>query len=555
MRSGISKHVSHLAAATLAGLFALSAAVDTASAREKRKAAPPPEPEVQLTGNAAIAVVAIKDQRVSIYDGNGVALRARISSGQGGYETPVGVFSILQKKAEHYSNLYDDASMPFMQRITWSGVALHAGALPGYPASHGCVRLPYEFAEKIFSLTKIGMRIVISRDDIAPVDFSHRLLLTPEPVPETAVAIPTAYDPDSADEENASLLRPDVRNWPARQKLLDTLRAEAREKADVAASAVRRWEDLSADLKSRKKELSLISKREQIEKLVAKAQARAAKAIQKLAEARTPRTTKRAQSEKDSAEKSLATIEAKAADVRAAAAGAEASIKQLKDEIAVAEKAKTEAETASAEARRKTLPISVFVSLKSQKLYVRQGNEAVFDTKVAIANPERVIGTHVFTALDYANDGNDVRWNVVTISRRTAYDSDWDDDGRSRKRGRDRDQSYAPPLTNAADAAAALERISIPKDVRARVSKYVWPGSSLIISDEDLSKETGPGTDFILVSSEEPAGALKKRKRETPPPSIYYDRDFYSDNYYYRPLSRYERRAPVMRPKSLFDWW
>lgn len=554
MRSGIAKHASHLAAAALTGLFALSAAADTAGAREKRKAAVPPEPEVQLTGNAAIAVVAIKDQRVSIYDGNGVALRARISSGQGGYETPVGVFSILQKKAEHYSNLYDDASMPFMQRITWSGVALHAGALPGYPASHGCVRLPYEFAEKIFSLTKLGMRVVISRDDIAPVDFSHRLLLTPEPVPEMAVAIPTAYDPDSRDEENASLLRPDVSDWPARQKLLDTLRAEARDKAETAATAVRRWEDLSADLKSRKKELSLISKRDQIEKLVAKAQARVAKAIQKLAEARTPRTIKRAQSEKDSAEKSLATIEAKAVDVRASAAGAEASIKQLKDEIAIAEKAKTEAETAAAEARHKTLPISVFVSLKSQKLYVRQGNEAVFDTKVAIANPERVIGTHVFTALDYANDGNDVRWNVVTISRRTAYGSDWDDD-RSSKRKRDRDQSYAPPLTNAADAAAALERISIPKDVRVRISKYVWPGSSLIISDEDLSKETGPGTDFILVSSDEPAGALKKRKRETPPPSVYYDRDFYSDNYYYRPLNRYERRAPVMRPKSLFDWW
>ncbi len=416
------------------------------------------------------------------------------------------------------------------------------------------MRLPYEFAEKIFSLTKLGMRVVISRDDIAPVDFSHRLLLTPEPVPEMAVAIPTAYDPDRGDEENASLLRPDVSDWPARQKLLDTLRAEARDKAETAATAVRRWEDLSADLKSRKKELSLISKRDQIEKLVAKAQARVAKAIQKLAEARTPRTTKRAQSEKDSAEKSLATIEAKAADVRASAAEAEVSIKSLKDEISVAEKAKTEAEAAAGEARRKTLPISVFVSLKAQKLYVRQGNEAVFDTKVAIADPERVIGTHVYTALDYANDGNDVRWNVVTISRRTAYDSDWDDD-RPSKRKRDRDQSYAPPVTSAADATAALERISIPKDVRVRISKYVWPGSSLIISDEDLSKETGPGTDFILVSSDEPAGALKKRKRETPPPSMYYDRDFYGDNYYYRPLNRYERRVPMVRPKSLFDWW
>lgn len=551
MRSGISKHFRHLAASALAGLIVMSTAGVPAQAREKAKPASP-EPEAELN-RAAIAVVAIKDQRISIYDAGGAALRARVSSGQTGYETPVGVFSILQKNAEHYSNLYDDASMPFMQRLTWSGVALHAGALPGYPASHGCVRLPYQFAEKIFSLTKVGMRVVITRDDVAPVEISHPLLPAPDPVPEMAVAIPTAYDPQAGDGESASLLRPDVSNWPARQKLLDELRAEAREKIDTASDATRRWEVLTADLKSRKKELALIAKRERVEKLVAKAQDRVTRADKKLAEARTARTTKRAQDEKDSAGKSLAAIQAKAAEAAAAAAEADMAIKALKDDIAVAQKAKEDAGAAAAEARRKTLPISVFVSLKSQKLYVRQGNDPVFETKVAIADPDRVIGTHVFTALDYANDGNDVRWNVVTISRRTAYDSDWDD--RPSRSKRNKNQDYMPPLTSSADAAAALERISIPGDVRARISKYVWPGSSFIVSDEELSKETGPGTDFILVSSEEPAGALKKRKREAPPPSAYGDGDFYSDNYYYRPLNRYERRVPALRPKSLFDWW
>src|SRR5262249_22850877 len=83
-------------------------------------------------------------------------LRAPVSSGQKGRETPAGIFSVIQKEAEHYSNLYDDAYMPHMQRITWSGIALHGGPLPGYPASHGCIRLPYDFAARLFDLNPAG---------------------------------------------------------------------------------------------------------------------------------------------------------------------------------------------------------------------------------------------------------------------------------------------------------------------------------------------------------------------------------------------------------------
>ena len=93
-----------------------------------------------------MAVVSLRDQRITIYDSKGWILRAPVSSGQKGRETPSGIFSILQKNAEHYSNLYDDAYMPHMQRLTWTGIALHGGALPGHPASHGCVRLPFDFA-------------------------------------------------------------------------------------------------------------------------------------------------------------------------------------------------------------------------------------------------------------------------------------------------------------------------------------------------------------------------------------------------------------------------
>ena len=88
-------------------------------------------------GRPLMAIVALGEQRVTIYDADGRILRAPVSTGQTGYETPAGIYSVIQKEAEHYSNLYDDASMPFMQRITWSGIALHAGVLPGHPASHG----------------------------------------------------------------------------------------------------------------------------------------------------------------------------------------------------------------------------------------------------------------------------------------------------------------------------------------------------------------------------------------------------------------------------------
>ena len=93
------------------------------------------------TGTPIMAIIAIKEQRVTIYDADGRLLQSPVSTGRTGYETPAGLYSVIQKEAEHYSNLYDDASMPFMQRITWSGIALYAGALPGYPASHGCIRI------------------------------------------------------------------------------------------------------------------------------------------------------------------------------------------------------------------------------------------------------------------------------------------------------------------------------------------------------------------------------------------------------------------------------
>src|SRR5689334_8278915 len=103
-------------------------------------------------------------------------LRSPVSTGQRGRETPAGIFSVIQKQRDHYSSLYDDAYMPHMQRITWSGIALHGGVLPGRPASHGCVRMPYGFAGQLFDATRVGMRVIVAPHDAAPLEIAHSLL-------------------------------------------------------------------------------------------------------------------------------------------------------------------------------------------------------------------------------------------------------------------------------------------------------------------------------------------------------------------------------------------
>jgi len=124
-------------------------------------------PEVAPLGPVTV-IISLKTQRAYAYR-NGVPIGvSTVSTGKRGHATPTGVFTILQKQVEHKSNLYDDAPMPFMQRLTWSGIAMHAGHLPGYPASHGCVRLPREFAEKLYAITRLGLTVVITGDAVVP---------------------------------------------------------------------------------------------------------------------------------------------------------------------------------------------------------------------------------------------------------------------------------------------------------------------------------------------------------------------------------------------------
>lgn len=112
-----------------------------------------------------VIVVSLPEQRLHVYRGGQRIGVSTVSSGKPGKETPTGVFPILQKKRAHRSNLYNDAPMPYMQRLTWDGIALHAGRIPGYPASHGCIRLPHAFAEQLFELTERDSTLVVVADD------------------------------------------------------------------------------------------------------------------------------------------------------------------------------------------------------------------------------------------------------------------------------------------------------------------------------------------------------------------------------------------------------
>src|SRR5271167_2864132 len=166
--------------AAAAALTALTAAPPAdAAAVQARPARPTEATAPRNAGEPIMAIVSTKSQQVTIYDADGWILRAPVSTGTTGRETPAGVFSVVEKDKDHHSNLYDDASMPNMQRITWSGIAMHGGPLPGYAASHGCVRLPYDFAEKLFDKTQIGMRVIIAPNDAEPVAFSDPALFVP----------------------------------------------------------------------------------------------------------------------------------------------------------------------------------------------------------------------------------------------------------------------------------------------------------------------------------------------------------------------------------------
>jgi hypothetical protein len=495
---------------------ALLALVAVAAAGPADARGPRGEAQEEIASRPAdvpmLAVVSLASQRISIYDAEGRILRAPISTGRTGYETPAGIYSIIQKNREHYSNLYDDAEMPFMQRITWSGIALHAGALPGYPASHGCIRMPYGFAERLFDLTRMGLRIVVARNDVAPVAISHPLLFQTRPV-RAEVASNEPADPMRLGVGSDAPAPP--RTGPRTYK---SIAADLAAQAEAAARKVEEARRAAAGKSFDAGRLTRLLRAASGAKLRAENQLASAERL--LAAAGSPEAVQKAEEAKAQAQAKIsearAHYEALQAEAQPKAEAAAAALAEVKS----AEAARAAAAAAAREAIGKIAPVSVFISRETQRLYVRKSFQPVLDTAVTIRDPDKPIGTFVYTAVAEGNEG--MRWNVVAVQSAQPGPDPAPAAGRPRRASEVKSE---PPATDVVAAKAVLDRIEIPKEALDRITEVVSPGSSLIVSDEAISKETGKGTDFIVVMSGEPQGGIKKRRR--PEPWSRYDRSPY----------------------------
>jgi hypothetical protein len=450
----------------IAGLAALVVAGDHAAARSARTESPVESIQSRIAGEPIMAIVSLPGQRITVYDATGWILRAPVSSGQKGRETPAGIFSVIQKEAEHYSNLYDDAYMPHMQRITWSGIALHGGPLPGYAASHGCIRLPYDFAARLFELTRLGIRVIVAPTDVAPIEIAHPALFMPKPGAEALAAARTAEAEDAARKAAA-----------ARGAAVTASREAGR-----ATMAVRVAENL---------------KRRTEEQL--------ATAEKVLGSAVSDKQKERAT---DARAKAAARIE----ELQAQWGAANAELQPKLDAVAPAREAAVTAEAArvvaaeaAREAARALQPVSVFISRKTQRVYVRRAFQPILETSVTILEPERPLGTHVFTAMERTNGDTGMRWSVVSLGGGGPQGGVVEPHAGTSER-----PQVEPTAKEPSDAKTALDRIVIPQDVQ-RIAETASPRSSLIISDEELSSETGKGTDFVVLLSGEPQGGIAIR--------------------------------------------
>jgi lipoprotein-anchoring transpeptidase ErfK/SrfK len=456
-------------------------------------------------------IVSIDKQRATLYADGHVVAQTRISSGTATHPTPLGVFSILQKNRHHVSNLYD-AKMPYMQRITWSGAALHEGPLPGYPASHGCVRLPTEFAQFLWKVTKIGARVIITRDEPTPVAIEHERLFvatvrTEEPKPAPKIEPTPAPAPSVAPKAEPKLdIISEQKIAPSRDGEAIATRPVAMVKTADATGILRgpaRPDVMVKPLAAGTAPSALAG--EQPTKLPLHGD------MDEMAMPRAPVTTAAGRVVERLAE--TVVVE------RAAPIGAMAKADLIKAEVIKTELVKQdriEAPTvtvAAAAAPVTTAPapvaaeppprkgtVSVFVSLKDSRLYVRQGMEPLFDAPVTIARPTEPIGTHVYTAMGSKPNGSGLRWTVVSIPSAYKPAPEPKSTNGSKKPRNDKPAVKAVELTPAPvlNPRAALDRIVMPPDAVERIASLVAPGASLIVSDNKLSGETGATTDFIV---------------------------------------------------------
>jgi lipoprotein-anchoring transpeptidase ErfK/SrfK len=504
---------------------------DTAAAKESAG-----NPQAPL-----IIAVSVGNQRVKIYDANGVYAEAPVSTGMSGHPTPMGVFSVIQKHKYHHSNIYSGAPMPYMQRITWSGVAMHAGVLPGYPASHGCIRMPMAFAVKMWNWTRMGARVFVTPGEIpAPVSFAHPLLPAFKVAPQSAAAeLPPA---DSHAEAKAdSGARSDA---PVGLELRSTVGHNRGVAAPEAATLYDQTRTADAGAGSNEKNAStmldapadhaesdgkhvapgLETSKTDLTAAVGAPAGAVQPALDLVAKNQPPRTAKvdgdDAKAETPRADEASKLDQPEPKGLEAPKAIEPANSKAVRPVERTDDRTKTgsDATTQPADSRReqkraterpaakpeppkRTGQIAVFISRKDSKLYVRQNFSPLFEVVVAIAPSDRPLGTHVFTAAVDKNDTNILHWSVVSLptSTRALRSEQHERVSWRRQKGTPVPQVEAKPVPVPDDPAEALDRITVPQDAMSRIAEALATGGSIIVSDQGINQgETGEGTDFIV---------------------------------------------------------
>ncbi len=476
------------------------------------RAEPSPEPRLEPRKNAPsvtspplFAVVSISEQKLTVYGAGGPMMETKVSTGTSDNPTPTGVFAIIQKNRWHESNLYSDSPMPFMQRITWSGVAMHHGKLPGYPASHGCIRLPWDFAEKWFGMTKLGLRIIVAPNDAAPTPITHINLPQPRywPVPNEVVSRPA---PGLGKTAQLQFVRTD------QTMTVPIEPAQAPELLDPHAYALAEKTRVKAALKQSQQaegETEAAARRAAEKAESAKDTAR--KASRRLAATHTPLT----QFVTTGHTVVLSPDADFEIDFAAALAEYTAEMRQLVEARAIEAGTRTAAFDAAslathtdqqtealqvrlAEMTRRQETVSIFISRKDQRLYVRQALRPVADMPVTIDSSDSAIGTHVFMAVPKPGQAVGIQWQAISFPPEAEAIKP-----PANRRGSDIETaSIAPvglnPPPKRAAGIEALDRIKLPGEVLDELSELLGPGSSMIVSDRGITHETGVGTDFIV---------------------------------------------------------
>ena len=473
-------------------------------ARPRQKLPDAPKETAKPIGPITVAI-SIEHQTLKLYDQNGLFAESPVSTGMRGHSTPMGVFSIIQKNKYHRSNIYSGAPMPYMQRITWSGVALHAGALPGYPASHGCIRMPMNFAMRMWGWTRMGARVVITPGEISPSDISHPLLIArkPETKPVAAVAAPEKHADTTPKSDRSSIVEAAAHEKP--QLRLTSIQDSQPIRTADASGALPQKSDAGDVVVAQRWDAGRDGSPAPEEKN------EGAKDGVKDGAAAAPKDG----ASTDGAAKEDAKTDGdsnsgdKPADAKPDDKKTEAPAETPKEASVEAPKIEKDQARAtdpvipvhvtpplesSAEFIGPVKPrsghLAVLVSRKENKIFVRQNFEPWFEAPVTIAASDRPLGTHVFTVRADKADADALRWSVVSLPALMHAE-----DAPRRKRGEP--AAVAPPV-QPSSPKEALDRLTISDDVMVRIASALAPGGSITVSDRGLGDETGRGTDFIV---------------------------------------------------------